>query len=565
VAVSVETRESPAGRSRWRGGVRAALAQLERPFDARAPLPGRRELLVVAVALTAFAIALYLRHVVRGGWYYDDWALFSDAVLAPGTGPFAAADALLEHGYRPGFSLSLAALYAVGGTDPARYLAVGVALVALQVWIFYTALRVVGFKVAASGLAAALLLAVPAIDTTRLWVTAFPIWIALSLYMAGVAAAVMGLRAEARRPRIVWHATAMAFFAVATLTYELIVPLVVLSALLYLPHGGLRRAAPRWGLDLLAVGAPLAWMLPRAEDNRPIELTPDYVLDRVGEVVSSAWTVFLNLLPADRVIRGPLGVVLVIIVAVGIGVALSGRSQLSSTVRVWGLIGVGALAFALAGLLPLLPAEPYYILRWTGIGNRFGAVSSLGVVLLVMALCALAATGLAALVRRPAWMGALAAVGISVTLAQWIVQEARNQDAWAQSWRESERVMAAVRESLPARPPPSSAVVTFRHLTFILPADVPVFGASWDLNGAVRLAYRDPSLAAQPYGPATICSVEGVQLPSDTNAIATEGPNAVRGIVSYGRTWFVDVGETRAYLVEDRATCRRHLADLTAG
>jgi hypothetical protein len=553
----------PAGAARggWRTRLDGAIDQLARPFDARGSLPTRRELLVVAGLLALAAVALYVRHVVRGGWYYDDWALFGHAELAADGDPLSAADRLLDFGYRPGFSLGLAGLYAVGGTEPTAHLAIGVALVPVQCLLFYAALRAVGFRIVVAGAAAALLLAIPAIDTTRLWVTAFPIWLALSLYLAGVIAAALGLRSTARRPRIAWHGAAMAAYAAAVLTYELVAPLVLLGFLLYLPLGGMRAAAVRCGFDALAVALPLAWMLPRAEDNRPIELTPDHVLDRAGDVLSSAWTAFLNLLPADQVVRSPAGVVLILAAAVGIGLTLRERSRLAESVRTWAAIGAGGCLFAAAGLLPLMPADPYYVIRWTGIGNRLGAVSSLGTILLVMATLVLGTAGLAVLVRRPRWAPALAAIALAVTFGQWAVQEADNQDAWADSWRESERVVAALEAALPPELERGSAVIAFQHPTFILPADVPVFAGSWDLNGAVRLRFDDASLVAQPHGPSIACRGGGVALPWSETNLSGEIPE----VVPYGRTWFVSVPEERGYQIAGRADCERRLAALGGG
>jgi hypothetical protein len=211
---------------------------------------------------------------------------------------------------------------------------------------------------------------------------------------------------------------------------------------------------------------------------------------------------------------------------------------------------------SLAGLVPLVPADPYYIPRWSGIGDRLTAVSAPSEAVLLVAIAFLVATGLAVLVGRARWAtraGVAAVAAWAVTLA---VQEVHNQRAWSRSWRLSQQVLAGVVDSVPKHLPPGSAVVTFRHVTNILPDDVPVFEATWDLTGAVRLAYRDAQLVAQPYMPGMACGDRGVVLP--------DGFGGVRGVVPYRTTWFVDAPARRGYRVGDRARCASLLRRLTA-
>jgi hypothetical protein len=178
---------------------------------------------------------------------------------------------------------------------------------------------------------------------------------------------------------------------------------------------------------------------------------------------------------------------------------------------------------------------------------------------LLVALAFVVAIGIAELVRRPRWAPAAAAAAVLATLATLAVQELRQQGAWKASWQAAQQVESAILAALPDRPPHGAGVATFDHVTQLLPADVPVFSSSWDLNGAVRLLYRDPSLRARPWDPSVRCAPDGVLL----GVAEAPGLAAPPSPVPYGRMWFVDVGHHRGQVVGSFAECRRLVAALT--
>ena len=548
-AVAEPSEKQDRGAPRERAGGRL-WSQLD-PVDRAARRPTSRELVAAAVTALVAAALLYGAHVVRGGWYYDDWAIISRAEF----GPNGAFDALFSVGYRPGFSLVLWCMFAVAGTGQSAYLAAGVLLVAIECWLFGTALRLLRLRPLAAWSAALLLLVLPSIDATRLWIAAFPITAALCWYLVGVIVATVGLR---RDGGAAWHLGAAACFAAAILTYELVAPVVLITALLYLPFTSPRGALWRWGSDVAVAGLVLLYMGTRPEQDRVTSLSPGVLWDRAREVWRSAASSFEAALPLDSVVAGPLGLAVLLTAAVGLGLSAGRRDALAGAARAWAIIGGLGLIFAVAGLAVLVPADPYYVVRPTGIGDRFGAVPSLGEVVLLVSIAFLVATGLAALARRPAWAAPAAVVLLVLTAGSLARDEVRNQDAWASSWDQSQRIMSAVRAAVPADPPDGSLVMTFHHTKNVLPADVPVFTSSWDLNGAVQLEFGNPTLVGQPYGPGVSCSPSGVVLPEDANA----GLGRTTATIPYGKVWFVDAPVYKAYRVASANRCTALLAGL---
>jgi hypothetical protein len=140
-------------------------------------------------------------------------------------------------------------------------------------------------------------------------------------------------------------------------------------------------------------------------------------------------------------------------------------------------------------------------------------------------------------------------------------QELRNQDAWATSWKLSQPVVSHARSAMGPDVRAGSAIVTFRHAVTVLPDDVPVFGSTWDLDGAMKLSYRDASVIARPYGSDAHCVDNGVEWPVyDTGRLTF--PSSEQTTLAYGKLWFVDVENRRAVRITTRRECERAAAAL---
>ena len=525
------------------------------------PTSDRARDATAGIFLVLLTLAVYLPHVVRGGWYLDDWSNIAEMHDGMGTGGltnvFAHANELV---YRPGAATLMTAMFALCGDGQSSYLALGTVITALQGCLFFLVLRLAGLRTLVAAGAAALLIVLPYIDSSRLWIAGFPLTAALALYLAGLALALVGLRQQSLRRKLTFHAGALLAFLIAVLTYESVAPLPVLSVLVYLAVSGREQAWRRWPFDLVSVAIGLAVIAPRARERRGGDVSPDHLIDRAGEVGEAAKTVFLESIPLADLLHGPVGAAMVVAAAVGIVMAHGRENPLSGHIRRWAWIGALGLVFSLGGLVMLLPADSYYGPRPSGIGNRTAAASAPGAVLLLLSLVVLTCVGLASLFRRARWARIAVTAAVVVAVVNLGIREVRQQDAWAQSWRETQNIVSVVRGSVGPRPPKGFGVVTFGHRTFVLPADVPTFAASWDLRGALWHVYDDPAMKAHPYIDSMLCSPGGVVVP------ASQGfplPGVGDLTLPYGDLWFVDVPSRVAVQIPDVETCRGEMPRLS--
>lgn len=516
----------------------------------------RGEVAFSAWLILLLSLGICMRHIIDGGWYLDDW--IHVAQMSEAGGPLAVVDKMSELSYRPGLAFSLSVFYWIAGTDPTVYLVIGAVLAAIQGWLFYLVLRMVGLRQVVAAVAAAFFVVLPVIDSTRLWFSAFPIQVAGVLYLLGVIIALHALTNASGRRAIAWHGGAVALYFAAVLTYELVAGLIVLTPLLYaIRCSDWRRAARRALPDYAAIGLALAIIAPRGASDREAQASLGFFWERLNGILEQAEAVFRALLPFSEQLGTPVGLILLFAATLGVGVGISRRDEIGDSLRSWLKIGVLSTAFALAGLVMLLPADPYFVPRLSGLGNRTGAFAAFGASVLLIAFLMLALGGLSTLLRRPRiglLLGTALVVATGFSLAS---TEYRQQQPWVDSWREQQEVVAAVETAMDDEVPPEAGIVSFHHTTFILPADVSVFAYSWDLHGALWETYGRSDISAQPWMPGMSCGPEGVVVPDRTTP-AGSGPFA------YEDAFFVDAATETAIQVEDQQACEAAIADLTA-
>jgi hypothetical protein len=206
---------------------------------------------------------------------------------------------------------------------------------------------------------------------------------------------------------------------------------------------------------------------------------------------------------------------------------------------------IGALGVA-AGYALFVPAQDYYQPLAPGTVTRMNALAAAGYAVLVYALVRLVTAR-----RTPLAAALCLAIG-----AGYVVKVAHDEEGWQRSATIQRQVLAAVRTSVP-HPAPHTTIYTFGAPTFAA-RNVPAFSLPFDLKSAVRLSYRNPSLAAYPI-PSHGGIVCGPQLVYPTGG--TYG--RVHG-APYGTAVFVDVPHARAVPIGDRAACLRWRAQLGA-
>jgi hypothetical protein len=510
---------------------------------------------------------VYLPHAANHGLYTDDWWFtqrfhFLDhgvgsigSMLDVSPFPnFYMDNFSLTDSYRPGQTVQLLTQYLVTGQSGSARLVLAVGLAAIESFLLYLVMRLLGMRPLVAGAAAALLAIGTFVDSTRYWSSVQPEMNAASFYLGGLACALAGLRSAVRARQIAWHAAAFLLYLAAVFTYEAFVILLPLSGLAYLYVAGRRAALPRWGVDLVAVGIAALTVGRVANRDRSGDLTITHLWHRVEDVVPAALRVFGWPIPGESFVVGPLGVVLVIAAGAGVVLALRDGGPLAKASREWLLVGAVALVLALVAMIPLLAAEHALTPSNEGFGNRLLVTSSIFYPLLYLSSIALIAIGLAALVRRPRWVVPLAAVGLALLTVGMVNRELQRQDDFSAAMDAQERIVDRIQHTLPS-PKANSVIVSFRH-PLVLDGGLVSFATDYDLDGALKLRYGDSTIRAHPYLPdATNCDQAGINF---------SGTFEPLNVLPYGQVYFVDVSSEKATLITSQAQCLSEAARLTA-
>jgi hypothetical protein len=531
--------------------VRDAVVPPLAPADDR---PGGRELALACAALLGLTAAVYVPYALEAGFYGEDWTFVEE-----GRFESLGLSALLDHlrgVYRPLGSAVQYLIFGVAEDSAAVYALHAAALTALQCMLLYLVLRLLRLRPAVAAGPALLLVVLPSADAARLWPGAQVGGLGVDFYLGGVVVALLGLRAGSTPRRVACHALAIALYLCASLTYELVAPLVVVTPVLYAVAAGRRSAARRFPFDAAAVGAFFLHARSGALETRGGGTSPRYLAERVEDIWSPTVEALRFALPVDRLLWGPVGLTLALIAAVGIGRALGDGGWPRVAVRTWSAAALLALLFALAGLVLLLPADEVLVPAWQGAYNRLFVAASLGGVVLLTGSAWLVALGVASLMGRPRMAPAGALAVLAVIAGGLLRQELRNQDAWVRAADEEERIVAVAKRALGPRPPREVGIALFHHANFS-PERVPLWSTSWDLQSRLRVLYGNRRLRAHPYELPVRCEATRAAYPEHG------GPAERSDELTYGRLWFVDVRNGATTRIRTQADCSSAVLALT--
>lgn len=486
----------------------------------------RVEFVAVAIGLALVAALVYGDHVLRGGFMWDDWENAGTTHYGYEHGFLGPFD-LRQAAYRPVLALLIPLPHLVFGVHPAFHLALGLACAVAAGAAFHALLRAAGASRSFALAAATLALVFPWASSTRLWATATLNMVAVALIAAAAAISLRQLATGDRR-RVVLTA---GMCAAAVLTYEAVVGIVALLPLLYRTRAPWRAALVRWRPEALATtkreGGPMA--------------EHAVTIGRQGAALTARALEPWGAPPAIAV----LAVAVVLVVA-----ALVGRRRPASRPAV-GAVGLGIAALA-AAWAPFVPGEAKYVPSAPGIYDRVNVVAGFALAALVCALVAclrqLAPRGLAGTV--------LAAATVVIVGAGWVVHARAQVAAYDRAAAASRAELAAVARALPA-PRHGSVIVVFQPRDSVAPG-VPVFGHSWDLGAALKLRYRDPSLAGLPVAPNTTVHCGGV-------ALVVADPGSAPSLAPYDSAVLVGAGGGRPTRVPDARGCRAAVAAFKSG
>jgi hypothetical protein len=526
--------------------------------SATASRASRRELWIAAGLLLLAGCVMYVPHVVNGGFTVDDWGHAA-------TGRYFR-EGILAHYWaftdnRPVLVAYVPLTFILFGPHAWVHLAWSLLLAVGLSTALYTLLRRLGMASRHAGAIALLVLLFPWSDTARFWATASHINLGITFGIAGVLVAFRGfdqLEAGRSHRELALHLGAVALYALSVLTYEIAGVVLLFAGALYLTRAPWRVVRTRWAADSAVVLACLAWTGIRGDRERP---PLDQMLEHAEQLAKGAATVFSQASMPFGTLDRRVAVALLATIALSALVVWSlqrADDDAKPVLRRW-LVTLGCgLGVAIAGWILYIPADPYYQIDAPGVGNRTNVMAAIGVVTVVYSTFILAVTLLFR--GTPNWKrsAAILSTVLAVLLAFGYAQDTRkDQQAWAHAADRSDQMLANIETALPD-PPPESTIYTFNYPGSYAPGVI-IFSFSWDLNGAIKLAYDDPTLIGYPIleGTTMRCGPDSV---GPTGPEWTEPQNAL-----YGKAFFVDVAGVRSESIDSRRQCLRAVSRFAPG
>jgi len=479
------------------------------------PAAIRGDMLLIA-GLVLLSAVLYAGKL---GFYSDDWGIL---------GFFSAeADQSLARilrisfefiPYRPGQAANLGILYWLFGLTPLGYHVVNALVLAAIGPLCYLVLRECGQSRLIAIAIPLVWLCLPHYATNRYWYAAFAVPLCTLFYFASLYADLRVVR-PGRLGAFAWKVLAIAGLLASVLTYEIWLPLFFLSPLLVwyrshqpgvpatAPPGGLDiRAAARLGLPtLLAIIALTVYKLLVSTRLKPASIT-EHVVWFWGLLRDAVFTT----LGGDFGLRLPttLGAITrdypdSLIAAVSV---LGGAIVLAVLLRADGRSGGEELRagrmLALAGLGVLLFFAGYAIffasfnaaVSSTGANNRTAMASTAGLAFIIVGVAGWLGSRL-----RPGRGRVLVFAGaIATTCAAGLLIINTVATFWVAASERQQQVLDSLREHVP-RLPPGADLLLDGVCPYVGPA--PVFETWWDMTGALRILYADPTLGGDVVTP----------------------------------------------------------------
>jgi hypothetical protein len=512
--------------------------------------PGARELALASLGLAALALAVYLSHILHGGFYSDDWADVAARYYPPGGSGLGDVLAYFKglFPYRPGLILYIPLKYYVFGDNMALQLAWTVALGVIVAILLYGILRFFNAPWYHAWLIAALTVVYPWFDSTRFWEAASLSTFAIVLALGGFWVALIGLKRHSWR----LHACAAALYLASVLVYEITLPTIAAAGLLYTFRFGWRAARARWGVDLAVVCAAGVWNA--THTNRTVSgLSGD--VEHLWNIVVAGGT----MLGRTAYPVGPHGyttTVLVVCAAVlgaGAFAYFAGPAQRGESggwgLKQWLLLAGAGLALAVCGWVMFIPADPYYTPSVYGYTNRVNALAGLGLVIAIYAVLGVGTTLAAMVVPKARSAVPVVVIALGLILgATYIHVVARHSGIWDEAYRAERVGMDRIKRAFPELPPES--VLIAANYPSYQTLGVPIFAASWDLDGMTKFEYGDSTLWAFPRMPGLepTCRRNGVEVAGDFMS-PVKAP--------YGKARFIDLQSGRHTVPANRWQCQR--------
>jgi hypothetical protein len=141
---------------------------------------------------------------------------------------------------------------------------------------------------------------------------------------------------------------------------------------------------------------------------------------------------------------------------------------------------------------------------------------------------------------------------LTVLMAVGFLGKLRTDErAYDAAYAQGQRTLGGIARAFGrAGPPPGSTTYAFGFASFQAPG-IPVFAWVWDMPGAMKVTFQDPSLGAFPILPGTTWQCRAKSM-FPVSSFGT-GPGEAG---QYGKSWFVDAAAGVAQRIDSQAECQ---------
>lgn len=468
--------------------------------------------------IVQLSLILYVRGL---GFYSDDWELFALFNFASDQSPFglfrSVWDAQPHTHTRPLQMFSLAVLNWMFGLNPLGYHVVTGLLINATILLFYFALRQLGQSRLLSLSVPLVYALLPHYSTDRFWIiAAIPANMSMALYFLSLYADLRALRARSSRLWM-WKLISVLSILGSILSYEVVLPLFLLNLLLVWYYArNLNRAnageqvtqGKLFGLSTISFLALMSVTGFKALLTTRTEISGSYVAHIVRLIrgvvsVFYGWGGYGLGLPqtVGRILRHfPNGTITTLSVVAGLIVfaylyysVSRAKSESLPGRGVWlKLFALGVVVLGLGYAIFLTNAQVGF--SKTGIVNRTAIAATAGIAMQLVGAFGWASTLLAAESQRRAAFCALVAL---LCMSGFLIINTLGS-FWVEADRQQHEILADIRQHVPTLPGGSTLFLD-GICTNVGPGIV--FESHWDLSGALKLAYDDPSLEANVVTP----------------------------------------------------------------
>lgn len=486
----------------------------------RISIPGAVPDILLIGGVTLLSVILYAGGL---GFYSDDWAI----IALFRSGPDDSLAAILRIAfdwlrYRPGQAADLGVLYWLFGLQPFGYHLVNAAVLLAGVVMLYLVVRECAQPRVVALAIALLYLLMPHYATARFWFAAFAAGLSMAGYFLSLYADLRVIRPGGRRA-LAWKALAIVALLASILTYEVFLPLFFLNPLLVWqrsrqrpdrpglsPPAALGAAVPNL-LVLVAVSVYKAMV-----STRQVPATLAQHLSWFGALLDKA---------ATNALLGDFGLGLPRFVA-GIlrdypDPLVVGGAIVAGAIVFAGLLWAGAdpeggeirapamLALAASGPLVFVGGYAIFLTNFnaaisaTGSNNRIGMAAAVGIAITIVGISG----GLSTLLPAGRWRQVSFSACIALAAASGFLVINTLARFWVAAAGRQQQVIAGIREDNPVMRP-GTVLLLDGVCPYVGPA--PVFETSWDLSGALGVAYGDRSLVGDVVTPRLSLAEEGI-------------------------------------------------------